>query len=404
MKKFFIVLCGILIMGNAFGAVQDEAKLSSFSADWNVGPTYDVLPNPGSEKNMYDRDYSQFGKDEIKGTYGNDEGAIVALIAQKIYKNGAKICTTQIQAANANWTASIWIDYHFNENEHKCITLCKSGWSGDECQIHEVSSEPCNLAPTFGTGSGSFFVGQLSKLLTSGGEKYKITTEVDVFNQNNQFNTSNSREADVVLLGVVGHLEHGLKVAPVQIVAERSRTWDARVTSWIKSARSNGKTTILCAPGYIESNGDCVESTQCKTAEQTSQMCPGYSVDDYDATNHIIKTENNGCTYFRCLNYKGFKSENDKKTCVECEGGALAYIKDDGTCGKCTKGEIAKNTHDGCWKENEVTQYSREQMKSNDELQCWLETDARKFLGCVKGECSGTQPCWDKSHGCKACD
>ena len=259
----------------------------------------------------------------------------------------------------------------------------------------------------------------LDKLKTTGKSDGRFTEQMQVFYHKGGAGSGSERSSFDVVLGVLEVKEHGLVVAPVQIEGRRTGTQFLGNRSYIRTVMSNNRKTLLCADGFEpNSNGtDCVKTSWCDTKKQLDNLCEGYT-SGYNSEQHkLVKSSKytqvgtNGnisinrvatCYYFTCAaNGYGFKSVNDK-TCVECEGGALAYIKNDGTCGKCTKGEIAKNTHDGCWKENEVTQYSKDQMKSNENRQCWLETDGRKFSGCVH-ECPGTTPCYI-SGNCKACD
>ena len=103
LKKFIIAICGIILAGGAIGASRVPDKKDF---DWGQ---YDV----------FDRDVSNtFTKEgyfnNYEGTYGGGEGAIVAFVARKIYKNGGYFCATQIQAANENWNDHSWIDYYRN--------------------------------------------------------------------------------------------------------------------------------------------------------------------------------------------------------------------------------------------------------------------------------------------------
>lgn len=407
MKKFFIILCGILVTATAMGASRSPDVKTDYADDWKVGTPYSTdvsaIFTPQSME-TYD------------GTYGHGEGAIVAFVANAIYKNGGYFCATQIQAANENLNIHSWIDY-YSTSDFKCKTVCKPGYTGDMCsEIATTDNTDCdttNFKETF------FKRDILDKLKTTGKSDGRFTEQMQVFYHKGGAGSGSERSSFDVVLGVLEVKEHGLVVAPVQIEGRRTGTQFLGNRSYIRTVMSNNRKTLLCADGFEpNSNGtDCVKTSWCDTKKQLDNLCEGYT-SGYNSEQHkLVKSSKytqvgtNGnisinrvatCYYFTCAaNGYGFKSVNDK-TCVECEGGALAYIKNDGTCGKCTKGEIAKNTHDGCWKENEVTQYSKDQMKSNENRQCWLETDGRKFSGCVH-ECPGTTPCYI-SGNCKACD
>ncbi|MBO4583024.1 MAG: hypothetical protein J5714_03155 [Alphaproteobacteria bacterium] len=393
MKKIIVAICGIILSGGAMAAAQDVAQLSQYPNDWKLTGPYNKLPNPTNEYVFYDRNYSQFGKNEIKGTYGNDEGAMVALMAQEIYKNGAKICATQIQAANADFTASIWIDYHFDKEKHTCITLCKSGWSGSKCETHEISTSSCDSAPTFGTETGTYFAGQLTKLLTSGKDNYKITKEVQVFDQDNHFNTSDSREAYAVVLGVVRNLTHGLKVAPVRIDVERSRTWNGTVTSWITSAKTNGLTTILCAAGYVEQNDNCVLAEECQPGYK--RTCSGYET-GFDEDQHTwdIDVEND-CKYFICKEGSDYAFKpGTTKECKKCERTAHQGIVK-GVCKDCEDRILVGEQCKG------YTPISPKELLDGmfDIGKCWMKSSLSEYKSCVR--CSNGQKWNDSTKRCE---
>jgi len=391
MKKFFIVLCGILIMGNAFGyrdvqipkKITDSSILNAWGSkfdDWN---SYTIDVYSAKPKYVFAPDW-QFNTKA--GTYGTNgagaEGSIVAIIARDIWKNGGRFCTTQIQAAESG--SNDWIDYH-SVSEYKCENICRPGYSGDKCAENKFDCDNMNVNYLNNLDD----VKNASLRLLSGKQEHNITEYIDVFHYVND-NASNYSYA--MVLGVLERRQHSVLVAPVRVLADDGKMDSAH-------AKSTGP-ILLCAPGYVASDSitkDCVVAPQCGGSDK--DFCTGETNEGYNEDQH--EWQISGCKKFRCKNNKGFKSVNDK-TCVECPGGALAYIKDDGTCGICNKGEIANATRDNCINEAHVKQYSKDQMKSNGTRQCWLETDGRKFSGCVH-ECSDTTACYI-NDACKACD
>ena len=391
MKKFFVVLCGIFIVGNAFGASRSPEINDDYLIDWKVGQPYD--------KDVSDT----FTKPEYlhnrEGTYGDGEGAIVAFVAREIYRNGAKFCATQIQAANENWNDHSWIDYY--DNDFPCQPVCKSGYTGEKCDEIWSPSEPnCVLSDFTKT---TFAKSILDKIKTSGKSQGLITeTDMQVFYHEPGYGLGENRNAWDTVLGVVEIKQHGLVVVPIRIQGRRTGMWPA-YRSYIVNVHSNDQPTLLCANGYVESNGDCIKSPQCENVEKLAQMCHGYAKDDYVSAEHELKTGTGGCTYFRCMDHKGFKSDSDK-TCVECPGGALAYINSTtGVCKQCKTGEVVNDTKDDC--SSNVKSYSKSEMKKNGNRECWLETDPRKFAGCVIENCPNDRPCYDSSSkNCKECN
>lgn len=393
MKKFLIAICGILVVGNAFGLIDDyfaePATKSSYASNWGADEGGYSISAPNFK---IAGDYKS-----KKGTFGdNDEGAIVATIARNIYENGAYLCTTQIQAAHRNGRRYIWLDYYEPLNGSHCAPMCKKGFYGATCNL--TTSQDCDQ-----TNYKSKFKATLK---TNGGyDVTNYTKDMVVFDYQNQ-RANNSKQATHVVLGVVEYKEHGVVVAPIKVIGERDgvATWGQK--SWIESANSNGNTTLLCAEGYVPNNNntDCNEASWCENKKQLNKLCPGYSSSEYDEDVHELQkgTDSNGksCYNIRCFAGYGFKSENDKATCIPCEGGPLAYVNNDGFCDVCIKGEYPNGTT--CKKGNMDT-YSQTQMKSgpNGGRDCWLETDPEKFGGCVI--CNTNNQCWN-GKSCTTCD
>ena len=406
MKKFFMILCGILIMGNAFGAKTyqklNEITDNSLRDKWGVRAPWDYTKENLSGKFMPSK---YIGSNNLKGACGTDEGSGLAIIATDIFSNGngAKFCMRQIQSANGKRHS--WIDIYSikDKTDRECPVFCKSGHYGRSCADTTFECDYTDYTAVFGdiTLSDNLEVGDTYCDDTSSIKTWETPAFQSLIDED-YGGTDTASQA--IVLGVLEVKPHGIIVGPVEIHARREK--GSHTKSWIESVKGNGYTTVLCAAGYVANidENDCVPASPCVTeAEMLNRLCSGYNKDSYNADYHVLlpRTEQN-CYYFHCQNNKGFSSANDT-TCIECPGGKLAYVDPyTGRCEKCEKGKIAKNTHDGCWTENEVTQYSKDQMKSNGNRQCWLETDGRKFSGCVH-ECPGTTPCYINGN-CKACD
>lgn len=342
MKKFLIALCGILVVGNAnaYHVVSD-----SMSSNWLVD---------SNSKLTFDLDTRHI------------------IIAKNIYDNGGRFCFLSAD----------------REAVLGCATFCKENYAGVLCadQIAPDQEFTCDDKTIDARFSGD----------QSGTD---TTWAEDVFD----YSTLTPTSEMIAVLGVIERKPHAIKVAPLLI---KTNDWSAMI---------KGTPQWLCPQGYVlnEARDDCVRPTRC---DKPVEICPGETDSGFVATQHewltrpdetkpyITKKVGNKmiysrprCRYFRCPDQTGFKSTNDK-TCVECEGGALAYIKSDGTCGVCKKGEIATESRNGCEPEGRLTKYSQSSMKKNGERECWMETDAQKFLGCVKG-CAKNE-CWRKNNGC----
>lgn len=382
MKKFLIALCGILVVGNALGRTMYTPKpvAHNMASTWQVGGTYedkliDEYPQLDSQLN------------NEKGTFGTDEGAIVLVMARKIYDNGGYFCATQIQAGNINGRRYVWIDY-IEDNKFLCTTVCKPGFFGTNCEkssgVVAVNDKKLNF--------GIFDV------VTSGRESNIITESTEVFSAANQ-TRSDIRTAKHVILGMVKLLDHGMIVAPIEITAERDTTGSGGIHSRITSANSNGNTTLLCRSGYY-ANGD---KTDCVSRAQhvAETLCDGFSGYVEGMHTKYQESSSSKCSKFYCTQSGyGFTSANDK-TCIPCNGGELAYVNADGLCDTCQKGEYPRSSGNGC--DSQMETYSQIQMKSgpNGNRECWLETDPEKFGGCVI--CSTNNQCWNGKN-CTTCD
>ncbi len=395
MKKFFIIICGILVIGDAV-ASREPKKTSTDGTYWNVDGTYNTNVAGGEQ------DYSKFAPgyqfNSRAGTFGDKaNGSIVAVVATRIYQNGGHFCTTQIQAGNS-WY-QLWMDYYRPEN-YTCETICKPGFYGNDCSSTEPT--PCNTDLDY---TKIFNQAQYDGRRRDSGLDYVFTTEMEVFDYDEP---GSAKEKSNIVLGVIKRLAHGVVVAPVKVVGRRNGNI-TDVDTRIISANSNGTEVLLCASGFIynTTKTDCVKGPKCAD-EILKEWCEGYYQADYKSDEHKIKIYGN-CKKFECINSNyGFKSKNDK-TCMECPGGALAYVNADGVCDKCLKGEYPNSNRNGCLTKDRMNTYSQMQMKSgpNSNRECWLETDGRKFSGCVYGcpRPNQTGECWNESRKqCNVCD
>ncbi len=402
MKKIFIIICGILVMGDAAAApshYQEPKEVFYVPNNQDSWKAYnDGEYNKPLDNSLYTKLGTQLNKVSATnhGTH-DDEAAVVLIMARDIYTNGngGYFCMTQVQAANQNGRRYTWIDYYDYPGKYKCEELCRKGYWGTGC-TKTGTPDSCH---TDKLDFGDY------TLKTSGERNTQITNKTNVFVEDNAQGTSTTT-ADHRILIVTKKMDHGVIVSPVEVTAERyqSGTGNGKY-SWIKSVNSNGQEFLLCAQGYEPnaSGTDCQEPSWCRQQQDFDKLCPEFSTSDYKSEQHkIVNDATRGCNVIRCdySNY-GFKTKNDLD-CMECTGGALAYIDADGLCNECPKGQYPNESGNGCMPENKLDQYSKVDMQSKNGRQCWLETTPERFAGCVNG-CSGSTECW-KDGKCAVCD
>ena len=402
MKKFFIILCGLLVTGNAFGAkelqtpsvVSDTLKYAWYISPWEFNRD---LTNKFMQSWM-------IGETHQSGACGtNDEGAGVAIIATNIFSNGqgAEFCTRQIQSANAGRKS--WIDFYATK-DYQCAVFCKSGFYGPRCD--NTGTPKCDhtdYTSWFDNIADAKFLDTTSKYCN---DKSKIkTSDTPVLHA--VLNQNSGTFSQVIVLGVLEVKPHAIIVGPVDIHANRKA--HSTSSSWISSVKGNGNQKVLCAAGWVANSDetDCIPgpSSSCATTEtMLNNLCPGFNQSNYTSSEHSLNYDSGkNCYYFQCQTNKGFRSQNDR-TCVECDGGVLAYVNADGVCDKCLKGEYPNSNRNGCLPKDKMNTYSQVQMKSgpNSNRECWTETDPARFGGCVHG-CPDTKSCYIDGN-CKACD
>lgn len=398
-KKFFVILCGACVATGAWASPEHYLEPKQTSIDivnaWHAaGGQYYI--DPLSTYSLYDNLSAQMTKvsSTNHGTH-DDEGAVVLIIAHNIYANGGEFCMTQVQAANQNGRRYTWIDYYEYPGKYKCETLCRPGYWGTGCAQTGTPPDCDTDKLDFGTYTKK----------TDGEWENRITGNVYAFSRDNAEATSVTT-AEHWVLAVVKKMDHGVIVSPISVEAERyqSGTGDGKF-SWITSVKSNKQEVLLCAQGY-EPNAtktDCQEPAWCPQKKALSNLCPGYSAEGYNSENHKL-VSNGSCYIIRCdYDTYGFTSTLDK-TCKECDGGPLAYIDANGLCAKCDKGDMPNDTRTGCIGKGRIEHFNQTQMRTgpNTDRECWLETDGRKFAGCIYN-CPASTACWENKR-CQVCD
>lgn len=364
MKKFITAMCGIIVATSAMGrgmltplVVSDKAVQESWQYSTSSSSSY-----TSGVEGIFAPSW-QFNT--RAGTYGsNNEGSIVAIVARDIWKNGGLFCTTQIQSA---WSGSRdWIDY-YKSGKYLCETICKPGYSGDKCSDakYDCSKPNKNYKKDLND------IANASLRLLSGEQDGNITKEMRVFDRQNDDSNSASY---AVVLGVIKRMEHGIIVTPIRVNAKRRGT--------IESAYSNGKKTLLCAPGYEanKAGDDCELSTWC--GGEIKQCSDDTMVFNESQHTWEMGKEADGrpCKFIICKSGYGFKENS--KTCVPCETTRKQGINStNGVCKQCGDNQMFQDGE--C---HDYITYSAQDLVNGVQraFDCWLEKDPVNYGTCVK--------------------
>jgi len=385
MRKIIIAICGIILAGGAIARDHDNLspKSTKVTPWWNQSTSYltnitDFYPKVANEIAGTD------GRSHDRHGTWDDEGAIIIWAAREIYEHGAKFCPVQIQAANENTYHEVWMDYYWNENDNKwkkCTVVCVKGYSGSKCQTRSDNECPEKLTLNI-PGSKPFtnlpdwkslrreqpvthtdnYTGQTTTSTEYLETKnlYNKTESMTVISFKNGSGTNDSdREATHIVLGVVEKVNHGIKVAPIQVVGRRSKTGGG-IKSWIKSVQSNGQATLLCYKGYVPSGEECVKNPGCGSNNQTNSNDELCENEDY-----------------------GFDKNGQ---CVLCKTTRTQGVNANGVCEKCTEPNQMFN---GTECKNYDT-YSIQELKKGikNAFDCWMETGRKNYKKCF--ECRKT--------------
>ena len=393
MKKFIIAVCGILALRSVFGALPDHYgkpfKVSDdIASKWGVDSN--VKYGSPLDKTLYPDLQKQISRFD-NGTY-KDEGAIIIWAARDIYEHGAKFCKVQVQAANANMREYVWLDYYWKDDQG-CNTLCENGWSGSRCDRNILNcSQPGkmkvddNISIVDYVNPALFSVLRNSDLLSKG---QRHTGDMSVLDYENEEKGVSSviRQANHVLFGIVEPVDYGVKVAPIKVIGERTKTWSNGIKSWIVSANyQDGAVNVLCRSGY-KPNSDgtkCIKNPDCENPSEFERQnwdwCAGFS--DFDPDKYVVEyDESKRCKYYMCINDNyGFKSDGNH-TCIPCGSGKNYERYGVDLSGYCLDCEYSKQIFEKSKRRCvNATQYTKAQMFENN---CWLETDPDEFCKCV---------------------
>lgn len=407
MRKIFVVLCGLFLASAAFGAPDRylEPLKSQFADHWLKGytggysasltGTYSDLSTQLEDKNK--------GINSHNGTH-DDEGAVVLYLARNIYEHGIYLCSVQAQAANRNGWQYVWFDYYWKD-DWTCKWLCEPGYSGSGCA--DTSLKCPSTGGTFVNTPKRAITGLPSiKDIENTKDTYKHTKEMEVLSFKNEEAGSSDegvRQTGHIVLGVVGHVDYGVYVAPIKLVGERGKTGFG-ISSWIESVATNDQKTLLCKTGYVPNgnNTACVKNPSCDGTESYS-WCTGFDT-QFDQEKHKEEPDKiRKCKEYRCIedNY-GFTNDSNRD-CVVCDTNIKGGINKKGVCEKCAVGKCFSAYFGECRDCTVISKFQMTRGKHHDssDKECWRETDIDRFWGCVL--CESDQPCWSKNIGCNSC-
>lgn len=372
MRKFItIIFLSMMITVSAFGGSAPdnykEPKISDYSDKWTLDNFTNTI---NSYANVLTPKEGKGNKAcEYHGTQ-TDECSYILYIARQITSDGGRFCLTQIQAGNKDNKYYTWIDYYEPESDYTdCINLCSSGTCSSEqtCNLNDHDWRKPDKENT------TYFNQEKSST--------PFTTSMNVLDfQNEQAKDGPaSRQAWHYVLGIVDTKPHGAVVAPMKIIAQRSRP-DGADFAWIVSAQASTNTKLLCESGYIpnDSKTDCVKSSTCD-ANQT--RCAGFETGFDESIHEIVKSSD---TSSNCYKYKckqtgyGLASSSDH-SCIQCNKSKKwgANEKTGYICKECATGEIFHETN-SCQSARSIskqTMFEKWKKTTINEFKCALGID-----------------------------
>lgn len=335
------------------------------------------------------------GLNASPGTH-SDEGAIVAIIADRINANGGYFCPWQIQCANKRkYTTSPTSYYTPNGvSSANCMWLCKDGFSGANCGELTVAydSDTRTLDTVFGAPG----------VKTDGGSNGNLSANVQVFTKfwRNDFRGVNGADGKKEndkgevnnVLGVVKLLDHGVMAAPVQVACQWQNWKD--VTSFVGTVASCSDPVLLCQEGYTPNSNktDCVPVTEDMLQTKGKTFCPGFDREKFRSAEHVLDTSGSDCAKYFCKDAgMAFTSATDH-TCAECSTGVKGGSNPkDGTCVKCSTGQYFEAKTGECESAGAYSNLDLVYGKGKDrntqkdlDKQCWTILSPANYKSCVE--------------------
>lgn len=328
------------------------------------------------------------------GTY-NDEYALAAAVATQIVENGARFCPKQIQCTNKGGRQ--YSRMHFydlnNYSDGNCLWLCKGNFSGANCSDENVFATDQNTA----TVKDKLFSGLSMK--TSGGRLNDTGGNIQVFHKAKD----SIKYEDLVALGVVKYLQHGVIASPIYLLCEEEGSGPKNVSYMqVASTYTADKQVLLCETGYKPNNAetDCVAHTQdLATAEQfltenpdgdEKKFCEGVDKTQFNSSVHELYSDS--CVRIKCRDTtKAFPSTGGYE-CVECSDSALrgGQHLTTGRCVQCNQpGQYFNGTACAPADAYNATQlkYGKTgKRKKNVQDECWTVVEPTAYKKCIQSD------------------
>ncbi len=380
----FFVMCGVRSVWGINGVDGNVA------AAWGYSGKTDVSSMGAVGEFIIDGSLSFASK----GSY-DDEGAIVAVIAEQITPHGGYFCPYQIQCANARKNKFTWTLYHHPngwDDGSRCAWLCEKGYSGPGCgqQFYPETTDVGDVITKLRNGVTR---------RTSGGRLNNYEGNVYGFRTWDYYwypGVWDDHGEHDIILGAIRFLENGILAAPVQVGCH----WDGwkGVNSWVHRAdlASNAR-KLLCKQGYIpnDTNTDCVYATADVLEDLNPVYCGNFPESGFNSALHILrKDESRNCHIYVCRDTtKAFPAAGKTDECVECatsvQGGPNPK---DGVCVVCNQSGQYFDTKTGDCKT--AVGYSKMDLmygkrnsktaKNDVQEQCWTKTSPDEYKDCVK--------------------
>lgn len=371
---FGVMLLASLIAPNSYAVNVDD----TYASDWGYNET---LANSDYGELMLAGGIGYYPANY--GTYG-DEAGFVAMLSQKINANGVFLCPYQLQCANKKKKRKSWTEYYLptGYDVDQCAWFCTSGYTGSGCTQRATGKEPCDNEMALPRRS------ELA-MRTWGGGAGAVENQIVAFNNY----SVDGNESDIVL-GAVGFVDHGVKVAPIKATCGRQR-WSG-IDSFVSGVEVVGNTRLLCKQGYQPNSGEtgCVPTNSDTCMIQDIDLCAGFEKSLYNSSLHTLE-QGDGCYRYFCRDVTMAFTSGTDTTCVDCfsttHGGSDSAT---GQCLACETGYIWNGewgSKGKCVKSMSLSKlellYGKGQSRSTNPSvmnQCWPIGGANEYIECVK--------------------
>ena len=387
LRYLYLAFLGMMVVSDAMAIKRVDGDTYE---KWMMTPPYKREIGDASEGAFIVA--GALGKGMSSGTWGKEEGAIVAVVAVEIVEHGGYFCPLQIQCANSDtvkyYNTSWTLYYHpSGYSADKCAWLCETGYAGQKC-AKQTSYLPQSKILDLTSGIS---------LKTSGKDAGGIENQIYGFDAWGYGGGANQNEKDV-LLGAVSFQEHGVMATPVSIECDKDG-----LKSFVNkvAAYSNLTHKLLCAEGYAANqyNTECIPMTMemlnlTTQVSDQKKMCAGWTEEGYNSAIHNIDATGDCLKYVCKDKTKAFPASGNFE-CAECAGSIRGGQNPlTGLCVKCEQlGQYFDTKTGDCKSANAFTridmQYGKGKTKETNtkpENQCWTKVDPEEYKDCVFGK------------------